>query len=129
MDAKPKVTVWTESARQALRDMPRPVRGKVGYALWKAQQGEMPPDAKVLQGFGGANVVEIRVHYERNEYRAVYTVRFADCIYVLHVFQKKSKKGIKTPAHVIELIRRRLQAAEKDYEDWKAKKKENTDKV
>jgi phage-related protein len=90
--------------------------------VWEAQLGRFPQGAKPLHGFGGASVVEILADHDGNAYRAVYTVRFADFVYVLHVFQKKSKKGVKTPANVVELIRKRLKIAEDDYEKWKAKR-------
>jgi phage-related protein len=77
-------------------------------------------DAKVLHGFGGASVVEIRAAFDGNAYRAVYTVRFGDFVYVLHIFQKKSKKGVKTPPEIMDLIRKRLKNAEELYEQWKA---------
>jgi phage-related protein len=79
----------------------------------------MPRHGKVLHGFGGASVLEIRADHEGNAYRAVYTVRFSEFVFVLHVFQKKSRKGSKTPADVMELIRKRLTAAEEQYEEWK----------
>lgn len=84
--------------------------------MWEVQNGDTPLNAKVLQGFGGASVLEIRTEHDGNAYRAVYTVRFRDVVYVLHVFQKKSKKGLKTPANIMDLIRKRLKAAEDDYE-------------
>ena len=75
----------------------------------------MPPDAKPLKGFSGAGVVELVEDHRGDTYRAVYTVRFATRIYVLHVFQKKSKHGIATPQKEIELIRARLRWAERLY--------------
>lgn len=72
----------------------------------------MDPDAKVLGGFGGAGVIEVAERFARNAYRAVYTVRLEHAVYVLHVFQKKSKSGITTPAPDIDTIRRRLREAE-----------------
>jgi len=87
----------------------------VGQALYAAQCGEEYPSVKALKGFGGRAVLEIMASYERNTYRAVYTVRFFDAIYVLHVFQKKSKRGIATPQKEIELVNQRLAAAEQDY--------------
>jgi phage-related protein len=80
-----------------------------------AQLGETPPDAKVMKGFGGAGVLELIEDHRGDTYRAVYTVRFATKIYVLHVFQKKSKRGIATPQRDIELIRARLKWAEQIY--------------
>ena len=87
----------------------------MGYALWFAQIGDKHPHAKPLRGFGGAGVVEIIEDEEGNTYRAVYTVKFAEFVYVLHCFQKKSKRGAKTPQPDIALIKGRLRAAEADY--------------
>ena len=75
--------------------------------------GETDPAAKPLKGFGGASVMEIIDRYDTNTYRAVYSVQFANVIYVLHVFQKKSKSGIATPQKDIELIRSRLTVAQR----------------
>jgi phage-related protein len=122
MDAKQKEAAWLGSSKEVLRSFPKPVRRKLGHAVWEAQLGRFPHGAKPLHGFGGASVVEILADHDGNAYRAVYTVRFADFVYVLHVFQKKSKKGVKTPANVVELIRKRLKIAEDDYEKWKAKR-------
>lgn len=77
-----------------------------------AQRGGKHRDAKTLTGFGGASVQEIVTDYDRDTYRAVYTVRFAERIYVLHVFKKKSKSGIATPKSDLELIERRLKQAQ-----------------
>jgi phage-related protein len=74
--------------------------------------GGKPASAKPLAGFGGAAVLEIVENYDGDTYRSVYTVRFADAVYVLHAFQKKSKPGIKTPKHEIDPIKQRLKAAE-----------------
>jgi phage-related protein len=89
----------------------------VGQALYTAQQGLTDPSAKPLKGFGGAGVLEIVAAHDGNTWRAVYTVRFKDCLYVLHAFQKKSKKGIATPKQEIELIRQRLADAERNYRE------------
>jgi phage-related protein len=75
--------------------------------------GETDPAAKPLKGFGGASVMEIIDRHDTNTYRAVYTVQFADVIYVLHAFQKKSKRGIATPQKEIDLIRRRFAEAQR----------------
>jgi phage-related protein len=75
--------------------------------------GETDPAAKPLKGFGGASVMEIIDRHDTNTYRAVYTVQFADVIYVLHAFQKKSKRGIATPQKELDLIRRRLAEAQR----------------
>jgi phage-related protein len=100
-----------------LRAFPAAVRLDIGYALFAAQEGKIDPAAKPLKGFGGANVLEVVASHHGNAWRAVYTVRFQDAIYVLHVFQKKSTKGIATPAREIELIKRRLAEAEQDYRE------------
>ena len=84
----------------------------MGYALYQAQLGLKAPSAKPLRGFGGAGVLEIVEDNQTNTYRAVYTVKFSDLVYVLHAFQKKSKKGIATPKKDIDLIHRRLAEAE-----------------
>lgn len=87
----------------------------MGYALYQAQLGLKAPSAKPLGGFGGASVLEIVDDFQAGTYRAVYTVRFADAVYVLHAFQKKSKKRIATPKADLDLIKRRLKLAEADY--------------
>jgi phage-related protein len=85
------------------------VQREMGYALFVAQMGERHSTmAKTLGGFAGATVVEVRERHDGNAYRAVYTVRFAEAVYVLHAFQKKSKKGIATPKEEIDLIEKRL---------------------
>jgi phage-related protein len=81
----------------------------VGFALYFAQYGQKHESAKPLRAFGGAGVLEVVEDYDRGTYRAVYTVRFSEAVYVLHVFQKKAKRGIATPKRDLELIRARLQ--------------------
>ena len=95
--------------------MPQQVRRDVGQALYAAQQGVTDPAAKPVKGFGGARVMEIVERYRTDAYRAVYTAHFENAVYVLHVFQKKSKSGVATPKHEIELIRARFAEAERDY--------------
>lgn len=110
---------WIGSSRDDLRGFPEEVRREVGYALWFAQKGDKHPSSKPLKGFKGAGVLEIVEDFRRDTYRAVYTVRLANVVYVLHVFQKKSKSGIKTPKHELELIASRLKRAEAEYRQWK----------
>jgi phage-related protein len=98
-----------------LKAFPLEVRSSVGYALYAAQKGDIDPAAKPMKGFGGASVLEIVAPFAGDAWRAIYTVRFAGTIYVLHAFQKKSKSGIATPKKEIDLIHRRLAAAERDY--------------
>jgi phage-related protein len=109
--------VWIGSSRRDLRAMPQQVRRDVGQALYAAQQGTTDPAAKPLKGFGGMRVMEIVERYRTDAYRAVYTAHFENAVYVLHVFQKKSKSGVATPKHEVELIRRRLAAAEQYYRE------------
>ncbi len=108
---------WIGASLRELRCFPRAVRREIGQALYTAQQGGIDPAAKPLRGFGGASVLEIVAAEHGDAWRAVYTVRFQDAIYVLHVFQKKSKKGVATPMREIELIRRRLAEAERDHRE------------
>jgi phage-related protein len=115
---KEKPIRWIGSSRVDLREFPDEARRNVGFALSFAQIGEKHPVAKPLKGFSGAGVLEIVEDHRGDTYRAVYTVRFARAVYVLHAFKKKSKAGIKTPRHEIELIGRRLKAAESDYQQW-----------
>ena len=85
----------------------------MGYALFVAQQGGKHRDAKTLTGFGGAGVVEIIKDHRGDTFRAVYTLRFAGAVYVLHAFQKKSNTGRETPRRDFELIKQRLREAER----------------
>lgn len=112
MAPPPKPIVWIGSSRIDLKGFPEAVRYVMGYALYLAQAGEKHPDAKPLRGFGGAGVLEVVDLFDGNAYRAVYTVRLQGVVYVLHAFQKKSKKGIGTPAKEIELVKQRLRRAE-----------------
>ena len=112
-DVEPKRLEWVGTSLKDMRALPLPVRRTFGYALYAAQLGERPPDAKPLKGFGGAGVLEVIEDYRGDTYRAVYTVRFADTIYVLHVFRKKSKHGIETPKAELDLIKERLKRAER----------------
>jgi phage-related protein len=106
-----KPIAWIGSTKKDLLAMPEAVQKEVGFILFQVQCGKMPPEAKPLKGFGGASVQEIVVDYDRATFRAVYTVRFAEWIYVLHVFKKKAKSGIATPKPDLELIERRLKQA------------------
>ena len=117
MEGAPKPVRWIGTSLRDLRSFPREVRIDIGHALFAAQEGKTDPAAKPLKGFGGASVLEIVASYHGNAWRAVYTVRFQSAVYVLHVFQKKSTKGIATPTREIDLIRRRLAEAERDYRE------------
>jgi phage-related protein len=108
-----KPVVWVGSSRKDLRALPEPVQDHIGYALYVAQRGGKHQDAKTLKGYGGARVLEIVRDYRGDTFRAVYTVRFAGAVYMLHVFQKKSKKGAGTPKMDVKLIEQRLSEAER----------------
>jgi phage-related protein len=108
----PKPCIFMASSRKDLAAFPGEVRGAVGVALFQAQCGEESLAVKALKGFGGRGTLEFVEDHAGDTYRAVYTVRFSDVIYVLHAFQKKAKKGIATPRNEIELIKSRLKAAE-----------------
>lgn len=120
MKEEPKPVLWVGSSLKETQSFPEPVRREIGHALYAAQQGETDPAAKPLKGFGGATVMEIVAPFDGNTWRAIYTVRFRDAVYVLHAFQKKSKSGIATPKAEIALIHQRLTAAEQDYERRKS---------
>ena len=92
--------------------MPDEVQQIFGFALYNAQVGFLHPSAKPLEGFGSAGILEVVEDWHGNTYRAVYTVRFAHAVYVLHCFQKKSKRGVETAKHDLDLIRERLKQAE-----------------
>ncbi|MBI3899573.1 MAG: type II toxin-antitoxin system RelE/ParE family toxin [Gammaproteobacteria bacterium] len=117
MTAKP--VVWIGSSKEDLRKLPEAVQDMFGYALFLAQTGKRHPDAKPLKGFGGASVLEVVEDYRSDTYRAVYTVKFAQAVYVLHVFQKKSKHGIATPKQELDLIKDRLKRAIEFHSSWK----------
>lgn len=116
-----KELVWIGQSKKSLIDLPEEVRQVIGYSLYIAQNGSMPDNAKVLKGFGGAGVIEIIDSDDAGTYRAVYTVKMADIVFVLHVFQKKSKQGIETPQQDIELIHKRLKLAEEIYKEMRMK--------
>ena len=110
-----KPVSWVGSSYKDFREFPDPVQDAMGYSLYQAQIGLKHRSAKPLKGFGGAGVLELVAGHVGDTFRAVYTVKFATAVYVLHAFQKKSKSGIKTPIEDMELIQRRLEAAEADY--------------
>jgi phage-related protein len=118
-----KPLVWVGSSLRDLREFPEEVKDEMGFALYEAQCGLKPLAAKPLRGFGGAGVLEIVSDYQTDTYRAIYTVKFDDRVYVLHAFQKKSKKGIASSKAAIELIKRRLQQAEALHKEWRQEQK------
>ena len=114
MDKPPslKPLYWVGNSKRDLRSLPGPVEDLFGYALYLAQDGKKHEQAKPLKGFGSAGVLEVVEDWDRSTYRAVYTVRFEGAVFVLHMFQKKSKRGAATPKADIDLIRERLKVAE-----------------
>ena len=100
------------SSRDDLRAFPGEARREVGFALETVQYGEKPDNAKPLKGFGGAGVQEIVADDEGGTYLVVYTVTLPDAVYILHAFQKKSTRWIRTAQRDIEQIKRRLREAE-----------------
>lgn len=114
-----RVVRWIGSSYRDLKSLPIDAKKNFGFALDQAQRGGKHPDAKPLIGFGGARVMEIVYDYLGDTYRAVYTITFPNIVYVLHVFKKKAKSGIRTPKRDIELIQRRLKDAEFDYHNLK----------
>lgn len=119
--------IFLVSAKKALQTFPQDVKRDIGFTLYQVQQGKKPTNAKPLKGFTGAGVLEIIEDYNSDTYRAVYTVKFPQVIYVLHCFQKKSKQGIKTPKQDIDLIKQRLKSAESNYHQWLQQQKEKKD--
>jgi phage-related protein len=106
-----KSLVWLASSKKDLKSFPREVQKAIGDALRVAQRGAKHPDAKPLKGFVGAGVLEVVDDFDGDTYRAVYTVCFEGWLFVLHAFQKKSKRGAETPKQEIDLIKNRLKRA------------------
>src|SRR5580698_699123 len=115
---QPKPVRWVGSSKEDLSGFPEDVRRRVGGALWEAQISRKASYAKPLKGFGDAGVLEIVDDFDTDTFRAVYTVRFARAVYVLHAFQKKSTRGVATPKAELERIAQRLKRAREDYEQW-----------
>ncbi len=123
MRADEKLLVWMGSSKKDLMALPMEVRKFFGHALDFAQHGDRHDAAKVMKGFGGAGVLEVVEDDAGGTYRAVYTVKFEEAVFVLHCFQKKSRQGVATPKEDMDLIRARLKAAEllaKELRDGKA---------
>jgi len=106
---------WVGSSKRDFLEFPEPVKDEMGNALGVAQLGGKHPSAKPWKGHG-PGVLELVEDHDGDTFRAVYTVRFRKVMYVLHAFQKKSAKGIKTPQTDIEMVERRLKIAQADYE-------------
>jgi phage-related protein len=107
-----KPIIWIGSSRKDFGEFPDPVKDRMGYFLYVAQQGGKHSNAKIPKGFGGAGLVEIVRDFRGDTFRAVNTVRLAGKVYVLHAFQKKSRTGNATPKAEVDLIKKRLAEAE-----------------
>jgi phage-related protein len=110
--------LWVASSKRDYREFPSRVQDRFGFELYLVQTGQHPSSAKLLRGLG-SGTVELVEDFDGDTYRAVYTVRFSEAVYILHAFKKKSKRGIKTPQSdidlIIDLIRRRLRDAQQDH--------------
>ena len=111
-----KPLLWVGSSKEDLMQFPSSVRRHVGFALYQAQAGVRHRDSKQLKGLG-SNVLEVVSRHDGDTYRTVYTVRWKAAAHVLHAFQKKAMRGAMTPKPEIDLIKRRLQAADQHYAD------------
>jgi phage-related protein len=112
---------WIGTSKDDLIAFPAPARREAGYALYLAQIGMKAIKAKPLKGFGGAGVLEVIADHDGNTYRAVYTVKFSDIVFVLHAFQKKAKKGIATPKADLDVVKQRLKVAAEYYQQLQKK--------
>lgn len=121
-EAADKPLRWMGSSKEDLSSFPLEVKKRMGFALRIAQKAGKAPYAKPLKGLGGAGLLEIVADHDGDTFRAAYTVRLAEIVYVLDAFQKKSKRGIATPRADMERIRRRLKGAEEDHKQWLEKK-------
>lgn len=112
-----KEIIWIGSSKKDLKQFSDEIQDHMGFGLYEAQLGRMPRDGKILKGFGGAGVIEIIALDSGGTYRTVYTVNMPEIVFVLHVFQKKSKEGIKTPKKDMDLVETRLKQAKELYKE------------
>lgn len=112
-----KAVEWVGSSKKDLMAMPAEVQDEIGFALHVAQVGEKPDNAKPLKGFPGVSVMEIVADFHTDTYRGIYTARFAGVVYVLHCFQKKSKRGSEMSQQDKSLLQARLKAAEQHHNE------------
>ena len=123
----PKPVLWIGNSKADLSALAEDVRDEIGQALFEAQLGRRHSSAKPLKGYGGASVLEVVSDHAGDTFRAVYTVRWPACVYVLHVFQKKSKAGISTPKGDVSLIDARLKRLQELHDEATRKKKGKKD--
>ena len=120
-DEYARPVVWLGDSLKQVKGFPAEVRREIGVALYDAQKGDKSPDAKPFKGVG-SGVFEIVTRFDTDTYRTVYAVRIGESVYVLHAFQKKAKKGIKTPQHEVDAIKRRYKQAVEMEMEKEAKK-------
>lgn len=113
---------WISTSREDLKGFPSEVRSEVGHGLYLAQMGDRHIHAKTLSGMGSSKIIELRENDRSGTYRVVYTVEITDFIFVLHAFQKKSKTGIATPKHDLDLVKKRLKDAKALFKQLKKEK-------
>jgi phage-related protein len=118
---KRKQLIWIGSSYEDLICFPSEVVHAIGYALFRAEVGEVHEHAKVFSGMGNAKIWEIRENDRSGTYRVIYTIEMQNFVFVLHAFQKKSKSGISTPKQELELLNRRLNEARELYKQLKGK--------
>ena len=123
MEKEPRKIIYLGSSQKDAKELPKEVQELFAYALDVAVAGGQHEDVKPLSGFNGRSVVEVVENYNGDTFREVYTVRFEEAIYVLHIFQKKSKKGKAMPKEDLELIKKRLKWAEALHKEYCGKKK------
>lgn len=114
-----KSVIWLASTKKDIKKLPKEVQVMFGTTLYRVQVGDTHPSIKALKGKDLKGVYEIKENLDKNTYRAVYVLNLGDVIYMLHVFQKKSKKGIATPKPDMDVIRARLKLAKELAEDDK----------
>lgn len=110
-----KELYFMASAYDDLLAMPLQVRKEFGHTLWLVQKGEMPANATLFEGSRANEIMKLTERFDTDTYRAVYAAKFEHAIFVLHVFKKKSKSGIRTPQKEVEAVEKRLQQAKADY--------------
>lgn len=123
MKTPDKPLEWIGSSHRDLMALPVDIRRFFGFALSLAQAGDQHDATKVLNGFGGAGVLEVVEDDAGGTYRAVYTVKYEEAVFVLHCFQKKSKRGSETPKEDMDIVRARLKVAEKLAKEWRNENK------
>jgi phage-related protein len=115
ISGQPKLVRWVGSSKKDLSAFPEEVKYCLGGALFEAQIGGKALYAKPLKGFGGGTVLEVADDFNGDTFRAVYTIRFTEVVYVLHAFKKKSMRGVATPKKELAVIEQRLKQAMEDY--------------